>query len=281
MPKVSVIIPTYNEQETINDCLKSISDQSFKDMEIIVVDDGSTDGTLEVVSRYCLDKNHCKVWRQKHKGAGAARNYGATKASGEILVFVDADMIFDHKFVEKLIKPIIKDKQLGTFSKEEFLVNKNNAWARFWNINRGLPADRMQPANYPDTQKVFRAVKKDAFEGVGGFNEKAGYADDWTLSAKLGILAVAAPGAKFYHKNPDDMREVFMQSKWMAKRKYKLGVIGYFAALARASFPVSLVIGTYLAIKHANPAFLFFKIISDFGQFLGVLEFWLMGSTKK
>ncbi len=281
MPKVSVIVPTYNEEAVIDDCLKSLHKQSYKGMEIVVVDDGSKDRTLEVVSKYCVPSEGCGIVRQKHKGAGAARNNGAAHAKGRILVFVDADMIFDRDFVKKLVSPIEEGEVIGTFSKDEYVVNKNNLWARSWNINRGLPAERMHPKNYPDTQKVFRAIKRNAFEEAGGFDEKYGYTDDDSLSERLGIMAQAAPGAIFYHKNPESLKEVFLQSRWMAKRRYKLGPIGYLIALVRTSLPVSLVIGLLKSIWFGTPAFLVFKIISDLGQFIGVLEYMFLGRVAK
>ena len=89
--KISVIIPTYNEESVILDCLRSLASQSLKDFEIIVVDDGSTDTTVEKLE-------DVMVLHQNHLGAGAARNLGAKQAKGDILVFVDADMTFDRNF---------------------------------------------------------------------------------------------------------------------------------------------------------------------------------------
>ena len=108
--KVSVIIPTYNEEKDILNCLKSLYKQSVKNLEIIVVDDGSIDQTVELVQ-----KEKVKLLKQSHLGTAQARNFGAANAHGEILVFVDADMTFDHKFIEKLIEPIQKLKVIGTF----------------------------------------------------------------------------------------------------------------------------------------------------------------------
>lgn len=276
--KVSVVIPVYNEADVIEECLESLRRQSYKNLEIIVVDDGSSDATLQKLKASKTPK--LQVLAQPHLGAGAARNFGASKAKGEILVFVDADMTFAPDFIRNLVKPIEEGKAIGTFSKEEYLANKDNIWAVCWNLNRGLPKDRMHPQNYSDHQPVFRAILKTEFERAGGFNEKAGYTDDWTLSEKLGVKAVAAPGAVFYHKNPASLREVFSQSKWMAKRRYKWGVIGYILALARVSFPASLFIGFIKSIAIFNLRFLIFKIVSDFGQFIGILEY-LKGKVTK
>src|SRR3989344_8981820 len=115
--KVSVIVPAYNEEKVILGCLESLVKQTYKDMEIIVVDDGSTDATLQMLRR-ASKAFDVKIFSQEHKGPGAARNLGAKHASGDILVFVDADMIFDKNFIKKLIAPIVKGEAIGTFSKE-------------------------------------------------------------------------------------------------------------------------------------------------------------------
>ena len=281
--KVSVIIPTYNEEESIGDCLLSLQSQNIDSYEIVVVDDGSTDKTVDIVKKF----NDVKLFTQGHRGAGAARNLGTSKSQGEILVFVDADMTFDKDFLKNLIKPInlpasgVGRTIIGTFSKEEYLANKDNVWARCWNLNRGLPPDKMHPQNYPDYDRVFRAISKEYFDRAGGFDESAGYTDDYSLSQKLGTMAVAAPNAIFYHKNPGTLKEVFIQSKWMAKRKYRLGLLGYLVALARVSLPISLVIGAILALRHQILEFIIFKVVSDFGQFIGILEYLLGGKVSK
>ena len=279
--KVSIIIPTYNEEKNIEACLESLFKQLYRDFEIIVVDDGSSDKTLEVLSKFQITKDKIQILKQNHLGAGAARNLGAKKAKGEILVFVDADMVFDSDFLNDLIKPIIGGETIGTFSKNEMLANKNNVWAVCWNLNRGLPKNRMHPADYPDSQKVFRAILKSEFDRAGGFNEKGGYTDDWSLSERLGVEALVAPGAIFYHRNPDSLGEVFVQSKWMAKRKYKFGLLGLTVVLLRVSLPVSLLKGVFLAVAYRTPAFIVFKIVSDWGQFLGILEYQIFKKVSK
>src|SRR3989338_7252998 len=216
--KISVIIPTYNEAQVIGECLLSLAKQSIKDFEVIVVDDGSTDDTLTVITKLQVSyKLH--VTRQKHQGPGVARNLGAKQAKGQILVFVDADMIFGKDFLRFLVKPIIEG-----------------------NYNEGWEHKKRHPKNYPDKQKVFRAILKSEFNKVGGFN-KGGYTDDYTLYAKLGYMAESAPVAIFYHKNPSNLFDVFHQAKWVAKREYKFDIIGKIIALFRSSLPVSIIIG--------------------------------------
>ncbi|EKD94482.1 MAG: glycosyl transferase family protein [uncultured bacterium] len=262
---ISVIIPTYNEESVILDCLTSLAKQTYKDYEIIVVDDGSSDKTLEIVK-------NVKILQQKHLGPGAGRNLGAKSAKGDILVFVDSDMTFDENFLKMLIKPILAGQSKGTFSKDENVSNWDNVWARCYNINEGWMDKRRHPNNYPSTQKVFRAIKTSEFFKVGGFTA-GGYNDDWSLSEKLGYEANLAEKAIFYHKNPESLKEIFNHAQWVGKRSYKLYVLGYMIALLRSSFPVSLVLGLLYAIWYRQYAFIIFKTIYDFGVFIGILKF--------
>lgn len=88
MPKVSVIIPAYNASEYLSQTLDSVLGQTYRDFEIILVDDGSTDETDQVIAKY---RSHLNVVQQENKGPGAARNAGLNIAIGEYLAFLDAD----------------------------------------------------------------------------------------------------------------------------------------------------------------------------------------------
>lgn len=268
--RVSVIIPAFNEEAEIGRCLKSLQQQTLKDKEIIVVDDGSTDKTQEIVQQFSV-----KLLAQSHLGPGRARNLGAKEARGEILVFVDADMTFDKKFLEKLTIPIIKNETIGTFSKNELVSNKDNIWSKCWNFNKGLPADRMHAQNYPDTQPVFRAILKKEFERAGGF-KPIGYVDDHTLADQLGVLATTASGAIFYHQNPSSLGEIFRQARWIGKSEYKRRKIKNeqvmkIISLIRYNPLFSLVNGIIGAAKLGLPVYLIFKLVYDLAVEISLL----------
>lgn len=268
--RLSIVIPTYNELNMLLDCLKSLERQDISNFEVVVVDDGSIDGTIKLASDFRPKNYTLEILKQNHKGPGAARNLGSNKAKGDILVFVDADMTFDKDFLKNLIKLIEEGKVKGTFSKEEYVANWENTWSRCWNINEGWEERKRHPKDYPDKQKVFRAILKSEFDRVEGFNP-GGYNDDWSLSDKLGYLAINAPNAKFYHKNPSSLKEIFAHSKWVGKRDYKFGLLGKIFALLRASLPISLIVGFYKFIISGESAFVLFKIVYDFGIFSGIL----------
>lgn len=279
--KISLIIPTYNEENVILECLNSLEQQSYKNKEVIVVDDGSTDGTVRRIENCKLKIDNLTLLQQRHLGPGNARNLGAGKARGEVLVFVDSDMTFAPSFVDKLVSPILTGKTKGTWSHKEYVANPGNIWSKCWTINEGWEEGKRHSKNYPDKQKVFRAILKSEFDRVGGFSLSGEYTDDWSLSEKLGYLAVNAQGAVFYHKNPESLDEIFRQARWIGKRKYKFGVAGKIAALVRASLPVSIVVGITKSTTHKTPAFLIFKAVYDFGVFVGVLTSLLGGSNVK
>lgn len=101
MSKVSVIIPAYNAERYIEKCLLSLTNQTFEDFEIIVVDDGSNDKTCEIASRYAR-----VIKSTENLGEGAAKNLGAKESKGEILAFTDADVVLPVDWIEKIIKSI-------------------------------------------------------------------------------------------------------------------------------------------------------------------------------
>lgn len=263
-PLVSIIIPAYNEERYIGLCLKSILSQLYPNFEVIFIDDGSKDKTRQIASNF----KGIKIFYQNHKGSGAARNLGARKAKGKILVFADADMTFDKNYISNLIKPILEGKTIGTFTKEEYIANTDNIWARCWNINTNLPINRHLPEDYPNEETSFRAILKDKFMSVGGFDGKGGYTDDQTVAQKLNRKAVLAPDAICYHFNPDTLIEVFYSARWIGRSPSFFRTV---RNLFRYSFLNSLRLGIKKVIKGVDIRFILFKLVFDFGIFIGIL----------
>lgn len=274
-PLVSIIIPTYNEEGYIRLCLKSILDQTYPNLEVIVVDDGSLDKSIQVIKEFSVN-----LLAEQHLGPAKARNKGVGIAKGQILVFIDADMTFSRQFIEDLVRPIIKSQYKGTFSKEEYVSNWDNTWSRCWNINNNWQSKRRIPSDFSDEGNDFRAILKDEFDRVGGFDD-TGYTDTWSLAEKLGYKPHSVSGAVYYHANPDNLKEVFTQAKWVAKRRYKFGFIGAFITLVKSSLPFSLFIGTVKVFEYKEPKFIIFKIVFDISYFLGLLEMVFLGKLSK
>lgn len=108
--KLSIIMPVYNAGKYLEDALKSVVDQKLPDMEIICVDDGSTDGSLEILEKFALLDARVKVFTQHRKGVGSARNLGLAKSVGKYIWFIDADDWIPHNSCEELYGIAEKNK---------------------------------------------------------------------------------------------------------------------------------------------------------------------------
>ena len=103
---VSIIIPMYNSEMFISRCLQSVVSQSYKNIEIILVDDGSKDKTLDIVKRYVTKDRRVKLFLKNNGGASSARNYGLDKCTGDYILFVDADDYIDFNMVEDMVSMV-------------------------------------------------------------------------------------------------------------------------------------------------------------------------------
>lgn len=108
--RISIIIPVYNAENYIGCCLDSIINQTFQEIEIICVDDGSTDNSLSIIKEYSNKDKRIKVLHQENKGASIARNNGINNSNGKYIIFVDSDDWLNEKALEKLFNHAEKTK---------------------------------------------------------------------------------------------------------------------------------------------------------------------------
>lgn len=260
---VSIIIPAYNEEKSIGKCLDSLQNQTYPYTETIVIDDGSNDKTKNIVAKY-----NVKLWSTTHGGPGKAKNYGASKAKGLILVFLDADMFISKDFIQSIIEPILQGNAISTYTLAEYIANEKNTWAKCWNINNDLPENIRIAANNKTLGKAFRAILRDKFNNTGGYDPKVGYMDDQSL-AKYGIFSKPVMNAVCYHYNPETLLEVYFSARWIGRApETKLT----FRNLARYSIFNSIRIIIRKLIRGAPFEFIIFKLIFDFGILSGLLS---------
>lgn len=129
MPTVSVIIPSHNAREYIAQTLESVLTQTLNDLEIIVVDDGSTDSTCEVVKELALKDSRITLIEQSNQFAGVARNNGMTKAQGKFLYFLDADDYIEQTALEQLVDAIEQnDADIAVAKSQGFDNETGDTW---------------------------------------------------------------------------------------------------------------------------------------------------------
>ena len=179
-PFISIIIPTLNEEGYIENCLKSIKRQSYKNYEIIVVDGGSKDNTVKIAKKYAD-----KVLTDRRKGPAIARNVGAKHAKGEILIFSDADVIFPKGSLRKIKKEF---KGLGgAVCKLDFYDARKrycillDIFSFFVKISHKLGIGM--------TNGSLFVYRKNLFEKMGGFNEKLLTCEDQDLAIRIGKIS--------------------------------------------------------------------------------------------
>lgn len=185
LPSFSIIIPTFNRAELLRKCLASVRTQTYRHYEVIVVDDGSTDHTAEVLAEYADD---IRVIRQPNGGPGAARNLGAAQAAGEYLAFLDSDDLW-FPWTLKNIAALIEQHQPSIVS-GALLPFENES--ELTDISSGdLTADV-----YTDYLASYEAgcfvgagmafIKRDTFLSSGGFTTDIVNCEDHDLMLRLG-----------------------------------------------------------------------------------------------
>ena len=107
---VTVIVPIYNVENYLKKCVNSIINQTYENIEIILIDDGSTDGSGTICDEYLAKDNRIKVIHKKNEGLSKARNVGIEISNGDFITFIDSDDYFDTKFIENMLKIAVESK---------------------------------------------------------------------------------------------------------------------------------------------------------------------------
>ncbi|PJA47605.1 hypothetical protein CO172_00660 [Candidatus Uhrbacteria bacterium CG_4_9_14_3_um_filter_36_7] len=203
---ISVIIPTYQHGQTIGQCLESIFFQTLQPKEVIVVNDGSTDQTLEVLESF---KNKIILINQENQGNQRARNRGFEASSGDFVLFCDADIVMRPDMLEKMYEKIERHPEVSyVYSRFRF------GWKKF----SSFPFDpaRLERMNYIHTTSL---IRHDHFPG---FDENIKKFQDWDIWLSLlsqGHIGVFIPDELFRIL---DVKGRLGISKWLPKYAYKI-----------------------------------------------------------
>jgi len=278
-PYVTVIVPVYNEEGCIGKCILSLLNQDFKPLEILVVDDGSIDDSAKICEHLGIS-----VLRQHHRGPGVARNLGARNAKGNILVLIDADMVFAPDYVSKLVAPIITGEAIATCHWNEMVSNWDNPWARCQTWFLGRPDKRREPLEIPDDLHVYRGVQNEFFLESGGFAEHEGRGDDTSIARRTGIFSRAVPDALCYHRNIANLRELFVEALWhgrnVAVRKERR-LRRCFAAIIYRNPLIEILRGIYLSVVKREPRMVPYSAVYSIGLTLGIVHALYSGYYQK
>jgi glycosyltransferase involved in cell wall biosynthesis len=224
-PAISIIVPSFNEEKRISRCLDSILAQTCKNIEIICVDDNSTDSTFEIIKEYSLKNSNIKAYKNPSKGVSSARNFGIEKSTGKYLGFVDSDDFIQPQMYEYLLRAITEnqlDMVVCRYEKTSKFIKKDfdyichecscEDFIDFNNYNFVLENELII------TSACTKLVKKDYLLSCGNF-ENFAIGEDTVLCSKLwtntkNIFIVDAPLYCYYFNEESVSYTKIWDKKW-------------------------------------------------------------------
>ena len=252
---ISVIVPVYNVEEFVKKCLDSLVRQSYKNLEIIVIDDGSTDNSGRICDEFAEKEKNVKVFHRKNGGLSDARNFGIKKAGGEIIAFVDSDDFVDEEYIGVMygkmtrkdvdvvvcgynfVKPK-KDVLSGKNAVIKLLTEHGNIDIVAWNklYRKSLFADNEiwfpKGKKHEDTlttYKVLSKARKVVYldEILYFYNERPGsITKTEKIEERLTMRELAAEEAVSYFKKDSDLEQAAEVSLLLAKYAFLDRAIG-------------------------------------------------------
>ena len=215
--KYSVIIPVYNRPDEVNELLESLTLQTCKDFEVVVVEDGSSIPCQEVVEKYS-DRLDIHYYNKPNSGPGQTRNYGAERSHGEYLIILDSDCILPPGYFEAVEKELQSspadafggpDRAHASFTDIQKAINYS--MTSFFTTGGIRGGKKKMDKFYPRSFNM--GVRRSVYQTLGGFS-KMRFGEDIDFSIRIfkaGYRCRLFPDAWVYHKRRTDLRKFFKQ----------------------------------------------------------------------
>ena len=208
--KLSVIIPCFNEESTIKELLFAVKNCGLKHLEIIIVDDCSTDGTKKFLENI-NDKNIKVVFHEKNQGKGAALRTGFKKAEGDICIIQDADLEYDPKEYKLMIDPILNDKADVVFG-SRFQSGRPHRVVYFWHrLGNGfltLLSNIFTDLNLSDMETCYKAFKTEIIKSIEIKENRFGFEPEITAKISKMNLRIYEIGISYYGRTYEEGKKI-------------------------------------------------------------------------
>lgn len=206
-PRISVVVTCFNKARTLEACINSIYDQAVDGLEVVVVDDGSTDDSLERISKFS-DREGFRLIKMPHNGISAAKNEGIRASRGDIILFLDGDCVLEKGALAKVVEIFeAGDGRLGCVGGEVRALNGSSAMAKAIELLQNEFVRR-----WPFGANV--AFRRSVLEELGGFDPGMEYGEDADLfirMKKAGYGHIMAKSVSARTENPENFLDLFKQ----------------------------------------------------------------------
>ena len=185
-PRVSVVIPTYNRSALLGEAVESVLAQTYSNLEVVIVDDGSTDGTSEVVRRSFGDHPRIRYFYQENGGVVSAKNAGIRRARGELVGLLDDDDIWYPEKLEQQIELLNANPDAGMCFSDMLITDGGENNSRFFEgarFNGVVSIEHLVQSNFIPASTVL--IRRTCLESVGLFDASVPIAEDFELSIRI------------------------------------------------------------------------------------------------
>lgn len=175
---VSIIIPVFNNQSTIEETVESVISQDYENLEVIIVNDGSTDSTIEILEKISNKYQKIQLYSKENEGVSAARNYGFKRSQGKYIIFLDADDLLARTFTSECARVMDENNTLSVvYTQVQFFERQSGIFK--------LPKLDFQRLLSGNCLTVTAMIRAEMFESVGMYDEKLNYVEDWEFWIRL------------------------------------------------------------------------------------------------
>lgn len=208
--KISILIPVYNEQNTICEIIKKVLAQKQYTKEIIVIDDNSSDQTKKLLKDY-FSENIKLIENEKNYGKGYCLKQGIKNASGEIIIIQDADLEYDPSDYTKLLSPIITNKADVVYG-SRFIGDSEKRvlffWHRVGNLILTFLSNAFTNLNLSDMEVGYKAFKTECIKDIDLIEKRFGFEPEITAKIAKKKLRIFEVGIKYYGRTYDEGKKI-------------------------------------------------------------------------
>lgn len=209
--KLSVVMPCYNEVGTIEQIVNTMLAAPFSDKEIIIVDDGSTDGTAEILKKKIESKVSRVIYQHINQGKGAALRQGISLATGDIVIIQDADLEYDPFEYPKILQPIIDNKADVVFG-SRFVGSEAHRVVYFWHrLGNGLItliSNMFTNLTLTDIETCYKAFRRDIIQSITIEENRFGFEPEITAKISKIKCRIYEVGISYYGRTYEEGKKI-------------------------------------------------------------------------